>query len=1071
MKISGLEMESTEPLLDSTIPDTPDIVDSVIQDSEEEEIFFGGVSSKEKNGRNAKFNRRETICLSDSRRRRSFEVTSSTKSRDFLLSQQASKGRRSSSRSSLYSQENGILEEDDDCVFDEVPTIQVDEVSSEFDEDEELELRVVDDMDSNKNSARDEERSRGLNVTGRKYRHQKYRNYLESIVSLPSATKVQETMDCMDSSVEVERRNYIDYGLEMKGLDSGKPRCENDSDHSVSSGYTGSSEYDCNDSQMSEIGPESDCSQVADIPVLEQSQACGDGDMEVDCSAETDRVSDGVVHNEVADDIVDRAAEFPDSTIDETEDTNKESRNGCPDEIGAHFEVSGVEPLSQTENIGDCSHEGLFESVHDHTAISHAANSTANSGIVTFKEDTSVSGVCDSFGDVTQNEDFEETDVQEDFDDGSKLGIGVDFDEESIGETSDLHNDSEVQTLSNVKRNIFEGESDMESFVLGSVASGLGSGTDDDISNGSDTDEPFTLGSVTSNLESVAGSSFAFVSVMSDLGSIVMADTLGPTGVGEMSLTVGDDSVFCRNSLEGHFALNHSFDVAGDGSDDTDADTIGENSCDGTDFDVIDVAAKEVSLHDQSEEEHTDGTGEDEDNMPQIRLSRPSLPNHILVDDNGRCSSPEFLPASPDVSANSIHHTAPSSHNASDLSPMFDTTAEEMFLFERFGESYDEKVEAMTKQEKIDLKDKLTSRGEEEITKVAENLHKMMQDKSRELSICSTVSPFSIASSTPSFHIPPDPSPQPTVRDVSPHPTPAQNTDQEWEGSEEVEEESLEFRIPPPITRYSTYLLPTTASLGKMVTVSPSPKKMNQTPWMPPSHSPSKSSPIVRTPLSRIPQPIHNTPQRGLQSIRTPERVQVPTSTTPNSTTQSSRVTSLRVAEYSAVASPVAEYVKSNPAPPLVQNVKAKTYQRDLESTLVEVEEKENMVDRCPLPEAVYMSGTLAEEQMVDVTSPEYGYIPEAYGTVTSSVKVTKHLARVRVGQGAAGLKWNESCLVNDESLQSSPSTANLKQPAKSVLKQTRRDSGLFDESMLEMSVHETKVVKKIARGLGRGKK
>eukprot|EP00092_Neocalanus_flemingeri_P090561 GFUD01114720.1.p1 GENE.GFUD01114720.1~~GFUD01114720.1.p1 ORF type:complete len:598 (-),score=176.32 GFUD01114720.1:40-1662(-) len=540
-----------------------------------------------------------------------------------------------------------------------------------------------------------------------------------------------------------------------------------------------------------------------------------------------------------------------------------------------------------------------------------------------------------------------------------------------------------------------------------------------------------------------------------------------------MSLTVGDDSVFCRNSLEGHFALNHSFDVAGDGSDDTDADTIGENSCDGTDFDVIDVAAKEVSLHDQSEEEHTDGTGEDED-MPQIRLSRPSLPNHILVDDN---ESPEFLSASPDVAANSIHHTAPSSHNASDLSPMFDTTAEEMFLFERFGESYDEKVEAMTKQEKIDLKDKLTSRGEEEITKVAENLHKMMQDKSREFSICSTVSPFSIASSTPSFHIPPDPSPQPTVRDVSPHPAPAQNTDQEWDGSEEVEEESLEFRIPPPITRYSTYLLPTTASLGKMVTVSPSPKKMNQTPWMPPSHSPSKSSPIVRTSLSRIPQPIYNTPQRGLQSIRTPERVQVPTSTTPNSTTQSSRVTSLRAAEYSAVASPVAEYVKSNPAPPLVQNVKAKTCQRDLESTLVEVEDKENMMERrslvlcCPLPQAVYKSGPLAEEQMVDVTGPDYAYIPEAYGTVTSSVKVTKHLARVRVGQGAAGLKWNESCLVNDESLQSSPSTANLKQPAKSVLKQTRRDSGLFDESMLEMSVHETKVVKKIARGLGRGKK
>ena len=73
-------------------------------------------------------------------------------------------------------------------------------------------------------------------------------------------------------------------------------------------------------------------------------------------------------------------------------------------------------------------------------------------------------------------------------------------------------------------------------------------------------------------------------------------------------------------------------------------------------------------------------------------------------------------------------------------------------------------------------------------------------------------------------------------------------------------------------------------------------------------------------------------------------------------------------------------------------------------------------------------------------------------------------------------------------SLNSTPSVARHKAPFRSVLKQTRvivlstksiknykfaasqRDSGLFDESMLEMSVHETKVVKKIARGKGRGR-
>ena len=57
MKESDLDMDSTQALLDSTIPDTPDFVDSIIQDSEEDEIFFGDTSSKEKKGRNAKFNR------------------------------------------------------------------------------------------------------------------------------------------------------------------------------------------------------------------------------------------------------------------------------------------------------------------------------------------------------------------------------------------------------------------------------------------------------------------------------------------------------------------------------------------------------------------------------------------------------------------------------------------------------------------------------------------------------------------------------------------------------------------------------------------------------------------------------------------------------------------------------------------------------------------------------------------------------------------------------------------------------------------------------------------------------
>ena len=40
------DLDSTQALLDSTIS-TPEIVDSVLQDEEEEEVFFGNKSQKE----------------------------------------------------------------------------------------------------------------------------------------------------------------------------------------------------------------------------------------------------------------------------------------------------------------------------------------------------------------------------------------------------------------------------------------------------------------------------------------------------------------------------------------------------------------------------------------------------------------------------------------------------------------------------------------------------------------------------------------------------------------------------------------------------------------------------------------------------------------------------------------------------------------------------------------------------------------------------------------------------------------------------------------------------------------
>ena len=117
------------------------------------------------------------------------------------------------------------------------------------------------------------------------------------------------------------------------------------------------------------------------------------------------------------------------------------------------------------------------------------------------------------------------------------------------------------------------------------------------------------------------------------------------------------------------------------------------------------------------------------------------------------------------------------------------------------------------------------------------------------------------------------------------------------------------------------FMLPTASSLTKMAPQSPSPRKaVQQTPvWMPPSPSPSKAvchnanlkSPhgsLKRpAPVSRLPQPIRTPLSQGrpdLGNLRTP--------------TSNKKAAAIKTA-YAAVASPVAAYVKNNPAPPLVR--------------------------------------------------------------------------------------------------------------------------------------------------------
>ena len=152
----------------------------------------------------------------------------------------------------------------------------------------------------------------------------------------------------------------------------------------------------------------------------------------------------------------------------------------------------------------------------------------------------------------------------------------------------------------------------MESFVLGSVDSVL------DI----DTQNPHS-----SFLSITEGPNIVINSVMSDLGRIE-AGNLGPevAELSELSLGAGDDSVFCRDSLGGHQdTLSHSFDVPEDEFE-SDVDDVDENLRNKNE--MVDNDDIDETLHDQSEEQI-----EEVKIIPQILLTRPSLPNNICDDD------------------------------------------------------------------------------------------------------------------------------------------------------------------------------------------------------------------------------------------------------------------------------------------------------------------------------------------------------------------------------------------------------------------------------------------------------
>jgi len=235
---------------------------------------------------------------------------------------------------------------------------------------------------------------------------------------------------------------------------------------------------------------------------------------------------------------------------------------------------------------------------------------------------------------------------------------------------------------------------------------------------------------------------------------------------------------------------------------------------------------------------------------------------------------------------------------------------------------------------------------------------------------------------------------------------------------------------------------------------------------------------------------------------------------TPNTNSAKSKIPGLKSGPaHGVVASPIGQYLKNNPAPPLYRNIKAKLAD-DLESTLVDAENK--CQDFPALPGGSYRSANLIEDVEYDKTEHDYN-LHQALGQQQNAVKITRHIDRVRVpksladsgaaaGVGAtagvskipsrlpmklmpSGITWNDEDLVASTTIDNckfnTPSTARDKIPQKSLLKRTQRNSGLFDESMMDQSIHQTDVVVKLnkpkqasrgrgaarGRGKGRGKK
>merc|ERR1719186_1887880 len=407
----------------------------------------------------------------------------------------------------------------------------------------------------------------------------------------------------------------------------------------------------------------------------------------------------------------------------------------------------------------------------------------------------------------------------------------------------------------------------------------------------------------------------------------------------------------------------------------------------------------------------------------------------------------------------SVLGSLPSSRESSlqEIKEEFDNTADEMALYEMFGEHYDKIVEEMTGDEKKKLRMKLDNRTEEDNLQTEEKLKqklaissspsppvspkckvKLIHSPSENANSGLTESPllpsskrgdFNTSTSRPSITkdniLLSGDNTTPLSSESLNHGSGIQ-TQQDYRSESKFPDRSCSsdslFKSPTSFRQATsparsisseslfkspTYLQPTTASLYKRVTCSPPPSK--PIPWRPVSPHCNKSFipvPVHSGTPARVPNSTPTrTPIHGGTSSVTPLKATPLLSGAQKRTPGSSAKSKFGPTRAIVSPSPLGTYLRDNKPPPLIHQVKAQSAARDLESTLMEVE-NEAPEKSCGLPEARYYAPSLAKEHLSDATNKDYN-IAEAYGQTNTLAKVTRHVGRMKL----AGVRWEEDLI------------------------------------------------------------